>query len=106
MIRAVVYTNTNRRDSILKRGTVITAINGVPMITHAGQPFSLHGDGWYSMVHKYQTLSNLGTFGGLYQAVFGQVDTFNVHYIDAMARQKYHVLTYMISGRIRRSADT
>jgi len=79
---AVVYTNINRKDSILTRGTVITAINKIPVLTIRDSLFRFMVTDGYSLSHKYQTLSNLGTFGGLYQSVFGKADSFNVRYID------------------------
>ena len=80
---AVVYININRRDSILTRGTVIRAINDVSILTIRDSLFSYMVTDGYSINHKYQTLSNLGTFGGLYQAVFGTADSFNVRYADS-----------------------
>ena len=79
---AVVYSNINRKDTILTRGTVITAINDVPVTTIRDSLFHFMVTDGYSMSHKYQSLSNMGTFGGLYQSVFGASDSFNVHYID------------------------
>ncbi|MEO5682651.1 MAG: S41 family peptidase [Chitinophagaceae bacterium] len=79
---AVVYININRRDSILTRGTVITAINDVPITTVRDSLFRYMVTDGYSIVHKYQSLSNIGTFGGLYQAVFGAADSFGIRYID------------------------
>jgi hypothetical protein len=85
---AVVYINTNRQDSILKRGTVITAINNIPIVTVRDSLFRYMVTDGYSIGHKYQTLSNLGTFGGLYQSVFGPVDTFNIRYADSYGTEK------------------
>ena len=43
--------------------------------------------------HKYQTLSNLGTFGGLYQSVFGPYNNFDIHYSDSTGAEKNTVLS-------------
>lgn len=79
---AVVYSNINRKDTILVRGTVITAINNVPVTTIRDSLFHYMVTDGYSMSHKYQSLSNMGTFGGLYQSVFGPADSFHIHYIE------------------------
>ncbi|MEO6315114.1 MAG: S41 family peptidase [Chitinophagaceae bacterium] len=80
---AVIYTNNNRSDSVLTRGTIITAINNVPITTVRDSLFNFMVTDGYSIGHKYQSLSNLGTFGGLYQSVFGASDSFNIRYIDS-----------------------
>jgi Peptidase family S41 len=85
---AVVYTNTNRRDTILTRGTTITSINNVPIGVIRDSLFSYMVTDGYSINHKYQTLSNLGTFSGLYRSVFGTTDSFNVHYLDSTGIEK------------------
>jgi hypothetical protein len=85
---AVIYTNINRKDTVLKRGTTITSINNIPILAVRDSLFRYMVTDGYSIGHKYQTLSNLGAFGGLYQAVFGLADTFNVHYIDSSGLEK------------------
>ncbi len=85
---AVVYTNINRFDSVLKRGTVITSINNVPIATVRDSLFRYMVTDGYSLSHKYQVLSNLGTFGGLYQSVFGGTDSFGVRYIDSSGTEQ------------------
>lgn len=85
---AVLYTNINRKDSVLKRGTIVTAINDVPINSIRDSLFRYMVTDGYSIGHKYQSLSNLGTFGGLYQAVFGAVDTFTVRYLDSNGIEK------------------
>lgn len=85
---AIVYTNINRKDSVLLRGTPIVSINNIPILTVRDSLFKYMVTDGYSIGHKYQTLSNLGTFGGLYQSVFGLADSFNVHYIDSSGIEK------------------
>ena len=85
---AVVYTNINRFDSVLRRGTVITSINNVPMVTVRDSLFRYMVTDGYSLSHKYQVLSNLGTFGGLYQSVFGGTDSFGIRYLDSSGIEK------------------
>ena len=85
---AVVYTNINRKDSILTRGTVITSVNNTPITTIRDSLFRFMVTDGYNIGHKYQTLSNLGTFGGLYQSVFGTTDSFSIHYVDSSGIEK------------------
>jgi hypothetical protein len=84
---AVVYTNVNRKDSVLTRGTIITAIDGRSISAIRDSLFRYMVTDGYSLSHKYQTLSNIGTFGGLYQAVFGARDSFDVSYLDGTAEK-------------------
>jgi hypothetical protein len=85
---AVVYTNINRRDTILLRGTIVTSINSVPMAVIRDSLFSYMVTDGYSINHKYQALSNLGVFNGLYRSVFGSTDSFNIHYLDSSGVEK------------------
>lgn len=80
---AVIATNLLRKDSILKRGTIITKIDhrSIGYITDSLFQF-LSADG-YNRTHKYQTLSNRGTFGSLYTSVFGMRDKFSIEYLDS-----------------------
>ncbi len=79
----IVTTNLNRRDTILKRGTVITKINGktVPFIVDT--LFNYISTDGYNTTHKYQTLSNRGLFGSLYTSLFGLSDKYNIEYADS-----------------------
>lgn len=77
-----VSANLNKKDLVLKRGTVVTSINDKP----AGQLIDtfmhyITGDG-YSVTGRYQTLSTFGTFGVLYKNVFGLTDSFRIKYLD------------------------
>ena len=79
----VVTSNINRRDSILKRGTIITAIEGqsAAQLIDTLMNF-VTGDG-YSLVGRYQSLSNRGNFATLYRNVFGLPDTLQIQYLDS-----------------------
>ena len=67
----VVTANLNRKDSMLRRGTVITAINGVPVAKLIDTVFNyLSADG-NAITGKYQAISNRGNFGAFYKNIFG-----------------------------------
>jgi len=78
-----VTANLNRKDSILKRGTVITAIDGrdIAVIIDTFTNY-LQSDG-YIITGKYQMMSNRNSFGSLYRAVYGIPKEVRVDYIDS-----------------------
>jgi hypothetical protein len=79
----VVTSNINRRDSILKRGTLITAIDGRTAAELIDTLLNyVTGDG-NAVIGKYQSLSNRGSFAALYRNVFGLPDTLQIQYIDS-----------------------
>ncbi len=77
-----VILNLNRKDSLLKRGTVVTSINNrrSGMLIDTLLRYTT-GDG-YSETGRYQTLSSYGTFGVLYKNVLGLTDSFAIRYLD------------------------
>jgi hypothetical protein len=79
---AIIIGNLNRHDSLLKRGMVITGIDGYSMrqITDTFSCY-LSGDG-YSRNSKYQFMSNRGSFGTLYRNVFGIHDSVRVNFTN------------------------
>ncbi|MBI5858263.1 MAG: peptidase S41 [Sphingobacteriales bacterium] len=79
----VVTQNLNRKDSVLRRGTVITQINGRPINEITDTLFKYISTDGYNRTHRYQTLSNRGSFGSLYTSVFGISEKYIVEYIDA-----------------------
>ena len=84
----VVTANLNRRDSILKRGTVITKINGKTEPAIIDTMFDYISTDGYNLTHKYQSLSNRGFFGSLYTSLFGLSDKYAVEYIDPAGQLK------------------
>jgi hypothetical protein len=85
---AVVYFNVNRKDSVLRRGTILERINNIPFTTIRDSLFRYMVMDGHSINHKYQSLSNLGSFGNLYQNVFGRQASYTVDYIDSSGREK------------------
>lgn len=80
---AVVAANLNRRDSILKRGTVINKINGRTIKEITDTLFNYISTDGYNTTHKYQSLSNRGFFGSLYTSIFGINDQYSLEYTDS-----------------------
>lgn len=84
----VVTANLHRRDSILKRGVVITSINGRTWKQITDTLFHFISSDGYNTTHKYQTLSNRGFFSSLYTALFGISERYTVDYIDSLGEAK------------------
>lgn len=84
----VVSGNLNRRDSILKRGTVVTGINGMSWKKVADTLFDYISTDGYNRTHKFQTLSNRGFFGSLYTSLFGLSEKYTIDFLDEAGRQK------------------
>jgi hypothetical protein len=83
----VVVANLNRKDSILRRGIIIKAINEVPVPVLIDSVFNyLSADG-YSITGKYQAISNRGNFGAFYKNIFGLTDSFDIRYINRFGEE-------------------
>jgi Peptidase family S41 len=79
----IVATNLNRRDSVLKRATVIKSINGRNNQQLVDTLFDYISTDGYNRTHKFQTLSNRGYFGTLYTTLFGLSRFYDIEYIDS-----------------------
>lgn len=85
---AVIAANLNRRDSILKRGTIITGLNGVPIKSIVDSLFQYLSTDGYNSTHKFQSLSNRGLFGSMYSSIYGYSPYYTVDYLDSLGHQK------------------
>ncbi len=88
----VVNANLNRRDSILKRGTVITRINGRTTESLVDTLFDYVSTDGYNRTHKYQSLSNRGNFGSLYTLLFGPAEKYDIEFKDSTGNIKTTVI--------------
>ena len=79
---AVVSANLHRRDTVLKRGTVIVSINNRPIKTITDTLFKYVSSDGVNFTHKCQVLSNRGGFGSLYTTIYGLSQRYNVEYLD------------------------
>lgn len=85
---ALITSNLSRKDSNVRRGYLLTAINNRPISTILDSMFQhLSADG-YNLTHKYQTVSNRGVFGAMYTSLYGVRPKYSVTYIDTMGRAK------------------
>lgn len=79
---AVVIGNLFTKDSILKRGTIVTAINHLPIKPLADSIYSIISTDGNSINFKSQVLTN--NFAGWYKAKFGDADSvYQISYIDS-----------------------
>src|SRR3990170_7797123 len=86
---AVVAANLDRRDSLLKRGTMINKINGWAIDRIVDTLFKYISTDGYNTTHKYQSLSNRGYFGSLYTSMFGFSSGYNIEYTDSAGLIKH-----------------
>ncbi|RYY24548.1 MAG: peptidase S41 [Chitinophagaceae bacterium] len=78
----VVTGNLNRSDSMLRRGTIISAINGVSVPVLIDSVFSYLSSDGNAITGKYQAISNRGNFGAFYKNIFGLPDSLDISYYD------------------------
>jgi hypothetical protein len=83
----VVATNLNRKDSALKRGTVIEAIDHKTIKEITDTLFKFISSDGFNMTHKFQSLSNRGGFGSLYTSVYGTKSKYDIDYLDPSGKE-------------------
>lgn len=89
----VVTANLNRRDSNVVRGVILKSVDGRPMNRIVDSLFSYLSTDGYNTTHKYQTLSNGGTFRSLYAVAFGLKPRTTVEFIDTAGRLRTATLS-------------
>lgn len=81
---AIITQNANRRDSSIKRGSILLSIDGRPMSEITDTLFSYLSTDGFNLTHKYQTLSNRGVFGNVYTTIFGNQPQYQISYSDSL----------------------
>src|SRR5882757_2890082 len=79
----VVAGNLNRKDSILKRGTVIESIDGWTTQRLKDTLFNYFVTDGYNLTGKYQYLSTGLNFSYWYKLVLGYTPSFDITYLDS-----------------------
>jgi hypothetical protein len=82
-----VVVDLNRRDSILRRGTQILAINGKTPAELTDTLFPYIVTDGHSLTGKYQYLSTGLHFSSWYYALYGFTDSFDIRYADAAGEE-------------------
>ncbi|HXB43818.1 MAG TPA: S41 family peptidase, partial [Puia sp.] len=88
----IVTANIDRRDSILKRGTVIKSINGLTSRQLRDTMFDYMVTDGYSQTGKYQSLSNGFNFGSWYKNIYGLEDKLDIYYYDREGNEKQTIV--------------
>src|SRR5829696_5227728 len=84
----IITANLNRKDSNVSRGVLLKSIDGKPIQTMIDTFFNhLSGDG-FNTTHKYQTISNGGTFRNMYGSIYGLRQKMKVEYVDTAGTLK------------------
>ncbi|BDQ12849.1 S41 family peptidase [Sediminibacterium sp. TEGAF015] len=81
---AVVLNNGYTKDSIIKRGTIIEQINGLPMSWYRNHLFQQISNDGNATNHSYQVISN--GFPDLYKQVFGVDSSYLIGFIDGKGK--------------------
>lgn len=85
---AVVTSRLRQKDSFLTRGTVVTAINKVPIKIITDSLFKYVSSDGYNTTYKYNIFSRPGMFGAYYNAFFNNPDSVLVSYTDSTRTSK------------------
>jgi hypothetical protein len=88
----IVTANLNRKDTVVTRGAILKSIDGKPITQIVDSLFSFLSADGYNTSHKYQTLSNGGSFRNLYASVFGLKQKTPVEFIDTNGRLRSALL--------------
>ena len=82
-----VTNNLNRKDSVLKRGTLITSINGVKNVELINIMFGYMPEDGYANNVNYSRLSN--NFPYYHRNIFGISKTYRVSYLDNKGTERF-----------------
>jgi len=88
----VVIYNLNRNDSVIKKGTVVTSINGISSADIINIMFDYMVEDGYSENVNYIRLST--SFPYFHRNIFGLYKTYNIGYIDSSGKQKNISIPY------------
>lgn len=81
---AVVLSNGYTKDSIIKRGTIIEQINGLPISWYRNRLFQQISNDGNAVNHSYQVISN--GFPDLYKQVFGLDSAYLIGFLDSKGK--------------------
>jgi len=95
----VVVENLNKRDSVLTRGTVITAVNGKHFSELTDTLTRYISSDGYNMTHKLQSLSSRSGFGTTYRTIFGLGNTIRLSFMDNAGQEKDTVIRSFVPVR-------
>ncbi len=88
----VVTANLNRKDSVLKKGTVVTGINGLRNKEMINRMFSSMVQDGYAYNVNYQRLSS--SFPYFHRNIFGITKTYSIQYLDSRGKEQIVKIPY------------
>ena len=88
----VVTANLNTKDSVLKKGTLITAINGIPNHEMLQYMFGFLAQDGYSDNVNFIRLSL--SFPYFHRNIFGLYSNYSVEYLDSTGAEKKIIIPY------------
>ncbi len=88
----VVMANLNKKDSVIKRGTIITSVNGISSSDMINNMFDYMVEDGYSDNVNYIRLSS--SFPYFHRNIFGLYKTYNVGYLDSNGIEKNTSIPY------------
>ena len=88
----VVIANLNKKDSVIKRGTIITSVNGISSSDMINNMFDYMVEDGYSDNVNYIRLSS--SFPYFHRNIFGLYKTYNIGYIDSNGVEKNTSVSY------------
>lgn len=84
----VITSSLNRSDSGIARGSILRSIEGRPVEKIIDSFFRHMSTDGYNLTHKYQSLSNTGTFRNMYGGYFGLQPKMNISLLDSSGIEK------------------
>ena len=88
----VVIANLNNKDSVIKKGTLITAINGIPNHELLKKMFSyMSQDGYADNVNNIRLSMSFPYF---HRNIFGLFDMYSIRYIDSSGIEKNALIPF------------
>jgi hypothetical protein len=95
---AVIASNISR-DSQLRRGSLIRAIDNRPVMQIADSLFHYMSRDGYNETHLYQSLSNRGGFSNLFFTVYGYKPRYKIDFVDSAGNAKTATVPVYIPPR-------
>jgi C-terminal processing protease CtpA/Prc len=100
----VVLSNAFRKDTVLKRGTIIAEINGLPVQQIRDSIFKVISTDGNSINHKNQVLSN--SFPYWYNNVIGYDSSYIIKYYDVWGNIQTTQVNNYVSNTLQKTKNT
>ncbi|MBA2745519.1 MAG: peptidase S41 [Flavisolibacter sp.] len=88
----MVTFNLNRKDSQVTRGVILKSIENRPVQSIVDSFFSHLSTDGYNTTHKYQVLSNGGTFRNFYGNIYGLKSKMKIGFVDIEGNERSAII--------------